>query len=184
MNHQSRTGAASYTFTDELPGTDYVPGHVVEKNLWGFAQAQELSGVSPEMLEEFILPYQAELLNRFGLSAYGCCEAMDIKIASVEKFIKNMRIFFISPYSNQRLAAETSGGRHVLSLKLHPEHFSHFDEARIEAYVRDILDSTNGCPVTLTFGEIMEYGDDENVFARAVRIAKQVVNDYWDSEKS
>ena len=33
-------------------------------------------------------------------------------------------------------------------------------------------------------GEIMEYGDDENVFARAVRIAKQVVNDYWDSEKS
>jgi hypothetical protein len=179
LNHQSRTGAASYTFTDELPGNDYVPAHVVEKNMWGFAQAQELSGVSPEMLEEFVLPYQAEMLNRFGLSAYGCCEPMDIKIASVERFIDNMRIFFISPYTNQRLAAEISKGRHVLALKLHAELFSHFEEARAEVYLKDVLKSTNGCPVTLTFGEIMEYGKDENVFGRAVRVAKRAVDDYW-----
>lgn len=179
LNHQSITGSSSYTYTDELPGSDYIPDHVVERNLWGYAQAQELSGVSPEMLEEFILPYQAELLNRFGLSSYGCCEAMDVKIKSVEKFIKNLRILAISPYSNHRLAAEISAGKYVLACKLHPDLISHFDEARVDEYVKDILESTNGCPVTLTFAEIMDYGQDETVFGRAVRTAKQAVDAYW-----
>jgi hypothetical protein len=179
LNHQSITGSSSYTYTDALPGSDYVPGHVVERNLWGYAQAQELSGVSPEMLEEFILPYQAELLNRFGLSSYGCCEAMDVKIKSVEKFIKNLRILAISPYSNHRLAAEISSGRYVLACKFHPDLVSHFNETRVDEYVKNILESTNGCPVTLTFAEIMDYGQDSTVFGKAVRTAKQAVDAYW-----
>ena len=40
----------SYPFTDELPGMDYTPGRITPKNLWGFSQAQELSGLSKEML--------------------------------------------------------------------------------------------------------------------------------------
>ena len=179
LNHRSITGSSSYTYTDELPGNDYVPGHVVERNLWGFAQAQELSGVSPEMLEEFILPYQAELLSRFGLSSYGCCEAMDVKIKSVEKFIKNLRILAISPYSNHQLAAEISDGRYVLACKLHPDLISHFSEARVDDYVKNVLESTYGCPVTLTFAEIMDYGNDENVHVNAVRTAKRAVDAYW-----
>ena len=181
LNNQSRTGSASYTFTDELPGNDFVPGHLGEKDLWGYAQAQELSGVSPEMLERFVLPYQAEMLNRFGLSSYGCCEAMDIKILSVEKFIKNLRILSISPYSDHRQAAEVSDGRYVLACKLHPDLISHFDEARVEAYIKNVLESTTGCPVTLTFAEIMDYGKDEKVFGQAVRTAKRVVEAYWNS---
>ena len=179
LNHRSITGSSSYTYTDELPGSEYLPGHVVEKDLWGYAQAQELSGVSPDMLEAFILPYQAEMLNRFGLSSYGCCEAMDTKIKSVEKYVTNLRILAISPYSNHQLAAEISDGRYVLACKLHPDLISHFDEARVGEYVQAVLESTNGCPVTLTFAEIMDYGQDETVFGSAVRTAKRAVDAYW-----
>jgi hypothetical protein len=179
LNNQSMIGSASYTFTDELPGYDYMQNSVVEKNLWGYAQAQELAGASPEMLEEFILPYQAEPLSRFGLSSYGCCEAMDVKIQSVAKFVRNLRILSISPYSNHRQAAEISGGRYVLACKMHPDLIAHFDEARVEASVQNILESTNGCPVTLTFAEIIDYGQDENVFGKSVQIAKRVVDTHW-----
>lgn len=63
-NGENHIGSSSLGFTTELPGPEFNPDHIVEKNLWGFAHAQELSEVSPDMLEEFVLPYQAKILNR------------------------------------------------------------------------------------------------------------------------
>lgn len=49
-------GSCSYPFSDELPGKDYDCDHITPKNLWAFSHAQEFTGVSQEMLEEFVLP--------------------------------------------------------------------------------------------------------------------------------
>ena len=67
-------GSGGTGWTSELHGT---PGQVRLMDMWGFNEAQETSEVSPEMVNEFILPYQTELASRFGLNYYGCCEGLD-----------------------------------------------------------------------------------------------------------
>lgn len=50
-------GSSSAGYSNDLPPLDENGGMVTECDLWGFAQAQEFSEVSGEMLERFVLPY-------------------------------------------------------------------------------------------------------------------------------
>lgn len=174
-NNGSRIGSCSYSFTEELPAAASS-----WKDMWGYAQAQELAGVSPAMLEEFVLPYQAELMQEFGLVSYGCCEPMDEKIDVIARFIPNLRILSISPYSNIPTAAEKCRGKYVMAFKLHPSLPVNFDENRTRKYIRELLQMSDGCVRTITFAEIMSY-DSAQVFPLLANIVQQEVNHYWES---
>jgi len=69
------------------------------KNLWIMANSQEFDQVSPAMWREFCLEYQRPILERFGLSAYGCCENLTRKIDGVLS-IPNLRIFVCSAWTD------------------------------------------------------------------------------------
>ncbi|MDP7287961.1 MAG: hypothetical protein QGH94_08205, partial [Phycisphaerae bacterium] len=71
--------------TDELPQADFT-GRVRLIDMWGFCESQETVGVSPEMFEEFVFPYQMPILERFGLNCYGCCEPLDNRWHVVKRF--------------------------------------------------------------------------------------------------
>ncbi len=178
-NGSQLIGSSSYPFTDELPGDHYDPSHITPKNLWGFAQAQELSGVSREMLEEFVLPYQARTMERFGLCSYGCCEAMDVKIDSVAKYIKNLRILSISPFTNIPVAAEKCRGKYVMACKMHPELLVDYDKDRLKQYVQKLLEQTEGCCVTLNFAELFYYDGHPEVFLNALEVVSETIDRYW-----
>jgi hypothetical protein len=85
-------GSNGLAITDELPREGSTPGHVRTGDLWGYFMAQEFSEVSPDMLEEFVLPYQARVAARFGMNAYGCCEANDKKWSRILAHIPNLEI--------------------------------------------------------------------------------------------
>ncbi len=178
-NGSQLIGSCSYPFTDELPGADYTSDRVMPKNLWGFAQAQELSGVSKDMLEEFVLPYQARTIEQFGLCSYGCCEAMDVKIDSVAKYIPNLRILSISPFTDIELAAEKCRGKFVMACKLHPEQLMDYDPNRLEQYIRRLLEATEGCCVTLNFAELFYYDGHLETFLDALDTVSGAVEKYW-----
>jgi len=94
INFQGSGGAP---YTDELPQKDFDGIHIRTKDLWGHATTQIFSLVSPSMHEEFALQYEKRLLEKFGLSSYGCCEPLHKKVDLIFKHIPNIRRISMSP---------------------------------------------------------------------------------------
>jgi hypothetical protein len=69
------------------------------ENMWISCNSQEFDVVSPEMWEEFCLNYQRPIIERFGLSCYGCCESLTQKMDKVLD-LPNLRIFVCSAWTD------------------------------------------------------------------------------------
>lgn len=148
------TGSNGLTYTTDLPAKDY-DGKVRSKDLWLWLMAQEFTCVSPEMLAEFILPYQAKIAKEFGLIGYGCCEVMDKKYDVITEAIPNIRQFSINCFSDIDIAAKKLGGRYAMNWKVNPTNvFLTYDENRIENEIRHALEVTQGMPVIAELREV------------------------------
>jgi hypothetical protein len=82
-----------------LPQDDFDGRHVRFRDIWGRGESQELDGVSPSMYQEFLFQYQFPVLERFGLTNYGCCEDLTEKIEIV-KTLPNLRLFICSAWTD------------------------------------------------------------------------------------
>ncbi|MEE9603214.1 MAG: hypothetical protein V3V75_07910, partial [Thermoguttaceae bacterium] len=92
-------GSGGFGFTRELPQDDF-DGHKVRTiDMWGFCESQETVGVSPELFEEFVFPYQAPIMQRFGLNCYGCCEPLHTRWHLIKKMPKLRRVS-VSPWAD------------------------------------------------------------------------------------
>jgi len=80
----------SAPYADELPAPRANSGPVPMKDLWCLMAAQEMTLISPEMHDEFMLQYQIPICKLFGLVAYGCCEDLSRKIGILRQ-IPNLR---------------------------------------------------------------------------------------------
>ncbi len=119
-NGNTRLGSGGYGWTDELPQPDFDGRHVRLKDMWARASTQIFTeGVSPEMHEEFAIRYEDRVLQRFGLSCYGCCEPLDMKMHVVRQ-IGNLRRVSMSPWVNIDRAAEAVGEDYVFTHKPNP----------------------------------------------------------------
>ncbi len=117
------TGSGGLGFTDELPNRRGM-SNVTPKDQWGCGNAQVFSEVSPEFHEEFSLRYERPILERFGLTYYGCCEPSHHKIDML-KSIKNLRKISMSPQANLNIAAEHVTDEFVLSVKPNPAYLAY-----------------------------------------------------------
>jgi len=80
-NDYTYVGSGGLGYTDELPSdeTSKMSG------MWGHCESQITVGVSPDMFNEFIFPYQKEIMEKFGLCCYGCCEPMNDRFETVKQ---------------------------------------------------------------------------------------------------
>ena len=146
-------GSGSCGYTDELPLSDAGPdGSVRPEDCWGFHEAQESAGISPEMYAEFIHPYQRRTSERYGLIYYGCCEAVHAQWPILKGF-KNLRKVTVSPWCGQESIAASVGKGVVLSRKPHPMTLcgEAFDPGEFEAHVRETLDIARDNFVEIVF---------------------------------
>jgi hypothetical protein len=154
-NSNVRIGSGGFGYTDELPQDDFNPDHVRTIDIWGCATAQIFSEVSPEMHEEFALQYERRWLQRFGLTYYGCCEPLDIKMG-ILRSIPNLRKISMSPWIDIDRAAQEVGDNYVFSLKPNPEILArdvwHPELARKN--LREALEKTRGCVVEIIMKDI------------------------------
>ena len=154
-NDNTRVGSGGYGCTGELPGESYDPDHVRLSNQWGCATAQIFSEVSPEMHWEFALKHELKLLGRFGMTYYGCCEPLDIKMGILRR-VPNLRKVSMSPWVDPDRAATECGREYVYSLKPNPAILAEDrwrpDQARAE--LRDTLERTRGCNVEVILKDI------------------------------
>ena len=151
----TRIGSGAYGYTDELPGEDYDPACPRPRNMWGCATAQIFSEVSPRMHWEFALRHEMRWLDRWGLTYYGCCEPLDIKMDVLRK-IPNLRKISMSPWIDPARAAGEVRDEYVFSHKPSPailaednwrpdqarkqlvEVLQHARDCRIELIMKDI----------------------------------------------
>jgi hypothetical protein len=147
-NLDAYVGSGGYGFTDELPAEDYAGGPLRARDIWGFAESQETTSVSPRMFEEFIYPYQRPLLERFGLNCYGCCEPLHLRWHIVKQFPRLRRVS-VSPWADLEKMAEFLGDRYVYSMKPNPSPIAvpEIDQAAIRQGLRHALEVTRGCRV-------------------------------------
>ena len=173
--NNTRIGSGGYGYTGELPGKDFDPSHVRSHNMWGCANAQIFSSVSPEMHWEFAIEHDLRWLKRFGLTYYGCCEPLDIK-ANIVSRIPNLRKVSISSWADRKVAVENYGNRYVLSRKPSPSIFIGWNAGEAEKQLKDFVVTAKGCHVELIMADIstVEYRP-QNLWEWA-GIAMKVVN--------
>jgi len=152
-NGEFGVGSGSCGYTDELPRREIKDGeNLLPEDCWGFAEAQEAAGLSPDMYAEFIHPYQRRLGDRYGLIYYGCCEPVHLFCATLAQFT-NLRKVTVSPWCDQEVMASAAGKRWVLSRKPHPLKFcgKSFDPGDFEAHVKETLDIASDNFVEIIF---------------------------------
>jgi len=133
-------GSGNLGFTSALPAAGSESADPVRLNqCWGFAESQETVGVSPEMFGEFVYPYQRPLLETFGLTYYGCCEACESRWLYIKK-TPNLRCVSVAPWSNQQVSADQLGRDYVYCRKPNPSAVSvGFNEAEIRREFAETL---------------------------------------------
>ena len=151
-NRNDYVGSGGFGFTDELPADDF-DGHVRLRDLWGFCEAQTMSEVSPAMHEEFVLPYQLPILERFGLNCYGCCEPLHLKLDFLIARVPRLRRVSISPWADKRTSAEKLRGDVIFSWKPNPAPLAAitFPAEEVRADIRETVQvaAEHGCTLEI-----------------------------------
>jgi hypothetical protein len=146
----SYVGSGGFGWTNQLPQDGFNSSKVRTLDMWGFCESQETVGVSPEMVGEFIIPYQKPIMERFGLSCYGCCEPLDLRWHLL-KDIKRLRRVSVSPWADVHIMAEYLGNDFVYSRKPSPTPLAdpNPDWNGLRADMREFLKVSRDCNVEI-----------------------------------
>jgi hypothetical protein len=169
------TGGVGYT--DELPGENYIPGHVRLCDLWAAAEAQEFASVSPDMHEEFVLQYERELMEPFGLNGYGCCDNLGKKLDGVMK-IRNLRRVAVCPWADISDFVPRLKKNYIMSWKPQPSYLAmdDFDMEVVEQELATGLEKAKGGIIELILRDTHTCRNDPERFTKWVEIARRAID--------
>ncbi len=170
-NHQNQ----AMPYCRELPPPSASDEPVSTKQLWGYMAAQEYTAFGPAQFEEFMFRYQAPILERYGVTAYGCCEDLTHKIGVLRK-LKNLRRIAVSPFADPIRCAEQIGGDYILSWRPNPS--SACSRGVDEQFIRDELNraadafDANGCVWDVTLKDLETTSGDPTAVPRWTAIVR------------
>jgi len=175
-NHQNQ----SMPYAEELEDPAANRTGMKRKQLWGYQAAQELTAVSPDMHEEFMLNYQIPILEKFGLVAYGCCEDLTRKIDILRK-IPNLRRIAVSPFANAPRCAEQIGTDYVISYRPSPADMVSygFDEDRIRRILTEDLTGCRNGHVDITLKDVETVQSDPNRVRSWVQLTRRIIEEIF-----
>jgi len=178
-NDSTYIGSGGHGITDELPQPDFA-GKVRCADMWGFTDSQETVNVSPRMYEEFVFPHEQPIMQRFGLTCYGCCEPLHDRWDVVKRH-HNLRRVSCSPWCDWAKMAGYLEDKYIFSMKPNPACIAvpEIDEDRIRKDIREGLAVARGCVVEIIMKDNHTIGNrPENVVAWC-RIAKEEAGRAW-----
>ena len=167
-------------YSRELPDPKpNVPG-VRRDRLWAFAAAQEFTGISPAMHDEFLLQYQIPIMARFGLAAYGCCEDLTNKIDMLRQ-VPNLRRIAVTPRANLARSVEQIGGDYVISWRPNPTDMvcCGFDEGAIRKIIGSGVATARGCHLDITLKDIETVEGETARLKRWVELVRAEIEEHW-----
>lgn len=185
QNECDYVGSGGVAYTDELPQKDWHPGMPVRLiDRWGFGESQETVNCSPQMFEEFILPYQVPLLSKFGLNCYGCCEGVHLRIDALLKQVPRLRRVSVAPWADQKIMAEKLAGKCVFSRKPNPALVCvEFDEDTVRKDLRETLHIAGQGTLEMILKDTHTVEHKPERIARWVQIALEEVQEYASGKK-
>ncbi|MBL7220938.1 MAG: hypothetical protein ISS69_12540, partial [Phycisphaerae bacterium] len=125
------------------------------------------------------LRHEMRYLERWGLTYYGCCEPLDIKMDILRK-IPNLRKISMSPWVDPERSASRVGGDYVYSYKPNPAVLAE-DRWRPEQAREDLvryLDATRSCHVEIIMKDISTVRRQPQRLWEWEKIAMEVVEDF------
>lgn len=182
-------GSGGFGFTDELtspsglplsarnPAPSGKPDTLVRcRDLWGFTESQETVSVSPAMYEKFIFPHEKPIMDRFGLTCYGCCEPLHGRVQVVKRH-HNLRRVSCAPWVDVVKMAAALENKYIFSYKPNPAALAlpAIDEQAIRLGLREVLEKTRGCVVEIIMKDNHTLGDQPANAVRWCRIAREEV---------
>jgi hypothetical protein len=178
-NGNTRLGSGGYAWTDELPQPGFDGEHVRLKDLWARAATQIFTKISPAMHDEFAIQYEKRLLERFGLSCYGCCEPLDEKM-DVVRNISNLRRVSMSPWVDVRRAAEEVGRDYVYTHKPNPSIVSmtRWDPELACARLRDAFEKTRENVLEVNLQDLHTVRNEPHRLTEWTKMALQLAEEY------
>jgi hypothetical protein len=169
-------GPRSYGYTSDLPDAESSNDPVSLKNMWGWAESQESTIISPEMYKEFVLPYLAKLGSMFGLVYYGCCEKMEDRLEMIVEAMPNLRSVSISGWSDLYKTAEILGSDYVYSRKPAPAHLSgvspNWDLAKKD--MKDTYKAAGEGNIEILFRDLYDVNGDISRLTKWVDMTKSI----------
>jgi len=172
--NNTRVGSGGYGYTNELQAESGKGQPVGCSQIWGCGNAQIFTEVSPQMHWDFSLKHEMRWLDRWGMTYYGCCEALHQKIDILRK-IKNLRKISVSPWFDIPKGLANGAGDYVLSIKPNPAIFAEdtFNEERARAEIARYLDEARGQSVELVMKDISTLRYDPARLDRWAEIAME-----------
>jgi hypothetical protein len=133
------------------------------------------------MFAEFIFPYQKKLMEKFGLSYYGCCEPLDPRF-DIIKEVKNLRRVSVSNWANFEKMGELLKGDYVFCHKPSPTDLStgKLDIERVEKELKAKLEITkaNNNIVELLMKDNHTIGNNPKVLIEWTKMTRRLIENY------
>lgn len=168
-------GPRGYGYVSELPQPDSSAPATL-KNLWGWAESQETTCISPEMFKEFFLPYLAKLSSKFGLIYYGCCEPVHDRLDLIMEAIPNLRSVSVSGWADFQKIGEMLGNKYVYSRKPTPAFLSGPNPQwdAVEADMKKTQAATKHCNVEILYRDLYTIDGDRARLRKWVEMTRSV----------
>ena len=155
-------------------------GHVRLVNQSTDQNGQGFTGISPDMFDEFVFPYQQDIMEMFGASRYGCCEPLHHWLDTILR-VKNLRKVNVTPWSDLDICAEKlrSHGGVMVTRKVHPNTvgLERFDPAEIESELRRVVRTCKGLRLELFLVDQGTVNHQPDRLRQWCEIARKVVED-------
>ena len=149
------------------------------KEHWIYDTAQEFEGISPEMFNEFIVEYQKPLYERFGLTAFGCCENLTDKIKYLKK-ISNLRRIAVTPWADDEACAKQIEDKYIISWRPNPTEMValDFDAERIRRIIKHAkaIFDRYGCYWEINLKDFITVNNDRGRLAEWVKVAREALD--------
>lgn len=171
-------GSNGLGFTDELPADDYSKP-VKLKDCWNYSMAQECTGISSDMLEEFVLPYQARIQQLFPITTYGCCENNDTKWEAIKRWIPNLREVSVPEYCNYRTCVEHMEDKYVLCFKPKPAgQIISYDPEKIRREMKELMEIGKDSHIIIRLNDLETVCNDPDRVINWTNITMELAREY------
>lgn len=153
---------------------------VKRNRLWYYMAAQELTGVSPQHHEEFMLKYQLPILKKFGLVAYGCCEDLTRKIDMLRQ-IPNLRRIAVSPFADVAKCAQQIGRDYIISYRPSPADMVsyQFDADSVKGKLREDFAALKDTCFDITLKDVETVEGDPQRIKLWVQSVREVIEEIF-----
>lgn len=182
-NDGSHLNQGSWGYTNHLPSLDEISGKVEFKDVWGYSNFQETVNISVDMFDEFFFSYMEQISSKFGLFAYGCCEPVDSLWDKCLSRLKNLRKVSVSPWCDEEFFGERIRGKGIVyHRKPFPNYIGVdevFDEDGFRAHITKTIKAARGCPLEITFRDVLTARGEPWRLTRAIEIVKEQYVNCW-----